>query len=132
MYCQSNNWWRFCKILWPSLNICTLLTLSLKIINAILKYQCYHCYRHEFPTLKSNLFSNNLVLEIGSSVLGSIKLLSIIIKTHTLRRPQKYDEIKFSFRLKLLLTWFLIIFLILSNFSDLRIYEFYSCAILSY
>ena len=21
MYCQSNNWWRFCKTLWPSQNI---------------------------------------------------------------------------------------------------------------
>ena len=25
MYCQSNNWWRFRKILWPSQNIWTLL-----------------------------------------------------------------------------------------------------------
>ena len=24
MYCQSNNWWIFCKILWPSQNIWTL------------------------------------------------------------------------------------------------------------
>ena len=26
MYCQSNNWWRFRKILWPSQNIWTLLS----------------------------------------------------------------------------------------------------------
>ena len=25
MYCQSNNWWRFHKILWPSQNILTLI-----------------------------------------------------------------------------------------------------------
>ena len=56
-----------------------------KIVNAISKYQYY---LYEFPTLKNNLFSNNLVLEIGSSVLGSINT-SIIIKTHILRRPQK-------------------------------------------
>ena len=33
-----------------------------KIVNAISKY--YQYYLHEFPTLKNNLFSNNLVLDI--------------------------------------------------------------------
>ena len=28
MYCQSNNWWRFCKVLWPSQNIWTLCILQ--------------------------------------------------------------------------------------------------------
>ena len=32
-----------------------------KLVNAISNYQYY---RHEFPTLKSNLFSNNLVLNM--------------------------------------------------------------------
>ena len=30
MYCQSHNWWKFCKILWPSQNIWTLKTHGLK------------------------------------------------------------------------------------------------------
>ena len=29
MYCQSNNWWRFCRILWPSQNIWTLMIQNL-------------------------------------------------------------------------------------------------------
>ena len=28
MYCQSNNWWRFPKILWPSQNIWTLAAIE--------------------------------------------------------------------------------------------------------
>ena len=31
MYCQSNNWWRFCQILWPSQNIWTLSLLRFGI-----------------------------------------------------------------------------------------------------
>ena len=36
MYCQSNNWWRFRKILWPSQNIWTLRPKSyLKCLKSI-------------------------------------------------------------------------------------------------
>ena len=31
MYCQSNNWWRFRKILWPSQNMWTLTILFIRL-----------------------------------------------------------------------------------------------------
>ena len=32
---RTNNWWRFCKILWPSQNIWTLLTRSIQRVPAL-------------------------------------------------------------------------------------------------
>ena len=44
MYCQSNNWWRFRKILWPSQNIWT---LSLELPSYALIQNLSNCWRYK-------------------------------------------------------------------------------------
>ena len=38
MYCQSNNWWRFHKILWPSQNIWTWAGIKEDYLNILNRY----------------------------------------------------------------------------------------------
>ena len=74
MYCQSNNWWRFCKILWPSQNIWTLLVISGRIWWKSVQNpqkQCCHknCPQNSKPNFKfQNLqeFEKRLFLKLFS------------------------------------------------------------------
>ena len=54
MYCQSNNWWRFRKILWPSQNIWTLPTLHLLCL----------CFSLSFRVLKFPLWELTLLTKL--------------------------------------------------------------------
>ena len=48
MYCQSNNWWRFLKILWPSQNIWTLTVVWFIFIQDTILVWCLNSFFYFF------------------------------------------------------------------------------------
>ena len=90
-YCQSNNWWRFRKIMWPSKNIWTLTPLSFFYHKKVLQ-QLYNV-----PGLCDTILGNDeeaeeeTILHQLQSVFGH--LLSSKLKYHI---PEKFWQ---TFRL---------------------------------
>ena len=65
MYCQSNNWWRFRKILWPSHNIWTLQVCQ-KALDNIFYWFCFQ-YHLIIYLDKDNCFSMFWIKYLQSS-----------------------------------------------------------------
>ena len=79
MYCQSNNWWRFRKFLWPSQNICMIFNSRSE---QFLKQNTNHLF---FAGTKYFFDVGILLSEMGVCKLSSVDMLPAALRQNSVK-----------------------------------------------